>query len=213
VVRGGISWGAITVESSAFRGEEPDENRLNIERPRLDSWAARVQYNTGPWHAQVSGGRLHQPEWFDPLDVTLITASIGFDGQVGTRPLSMLAAWGGHRENNGFNGNADGYLVEGELAATSRSIVYGRLEYAGKDLFVDVHPKGFTHRTVIYQVGALTAGVLRDVSVTRAGRVGIGADATLYHMQDDLLVYWKSSRSFHVFLRWRPVGAAQHTHM
>jgi hypothetical protein len=213
VVRGGITWGALTLESSAFRGAAPDENRLNIERPHLDSWAARAQYNTGPWHAQFSAGRLHEPEWFDPLDVTLLTASVEFDGQVGSRPLSVLAAWGGHREDNGFNGNADGYLAEGQFIVTPRSTLYGRAEYTGKDLFVDVHPKGFTHRSVIYQVGAFTAGFLRDISVTRAGRVGVGADATFYHMQDDLRVYWARSRSFHVFLRWRPVGVAPHTHM
>jgi len=213
VLRGGVDTGDLTFEASVFRGEEPNENRLNIDAPRLDSWAARVQYNAGPWHAQFSGGRLHEPAWFDPLDVTLLTASIEFDGQIGARPLSVLTAWGGHRENNGFNGNADGYLVEGEFVVTPRSTLYGRAEYVGKDLFVDVHPKGFGHRSVIYQIGAITAGFLRDFSVTRAGRVGVGADVTVYHMQDDLRIYWASSRSFHVFLRWRPVGVAPHTHM
>jgi hypothetical protein len=56
-------------------------------------------------------------------------------------------------------------------------------------------------------VDAYTAGYLRDVSVTRAGRFGVGADATFYQMPDALLQFWESSRSFHVFLRWRPVGA------
>lgn len=89
VIRGGVSVGAVTLESSVFRGEEPDENRLNIERPRLDSWAARVQYNAGAWHAQFSGGHLHQPEWFDPFDVTLLTASLAFDGPLKSRPLNV----------------------------------------------------------------------------------------------------------------------------
>jgi hypothetical protein len=34
----------------------------------------------------------------------------------------------------------------------------------------------------------------------------VGADATFYQMPDTLLQFWASSRSFHVFLRWRPVG-------
>jgi hypothetical protein len=207
VIRGGLSAGRLTVESSVFRGAEPDENRLNIERPRLDSWAARVQYNAGPWHAQFSGGRLHQPEWFDPFNVTLLTASVAYDGQVKSRPLNVTLAWGGHREFNGFNGNADGYLAEGQYGASRRSTFYWRAEYAGKDLFVDVHPKGFSHRSVIYEIGALTAGYVRDISVTKAGRFGLGADATVYKIPDDLLVYWANSRSFHVFLRWRPIGA------
>jgi hypothetical protein len=206
VVRGGVTLGAVTLESSVFRGAEPDENRLNLERPGLDSWAARVQYNAGPWHAQFSGGHLRQPEWFDPFDITLLTASAGFDGLVRSRPLDVMIAWGGHREFNGFNGNADGFLAEGQFGVSSRATLYWRAEHTGKDLFVDVHSKGFSHRSFIYLIDAYTAGYLRDISVTRAGRIGVGADATVYQMPDDLLVYWASSRSFHVFLRWRPVG-------
>src|SRR4029077_18921066 len=41
VVRGGLSVGPVTLESSVFRGADPDDNRLNLERPSLDSWAAR----------------------------------------------------------------------------------------------------------------------------------------------------------------------------
>jgi len=83
-------------------------------------------------------------------------------------------------------------------------------------LFVDVHPKGFSHRTIIYMIDAFTAGYIRDVSVTRFGRFGLGADATFYRMPDTLLQFWQSSRSFHVFLRWRPSAASHdmsHMHM
>ena len=212
VVRGGVSVGPLTFESSAFRGLEPDENRLNLERPGLDSWAARVQYNAGPWHAQFSGGHLHQPEWYDPFDITLLTASVGFDGHVSSRPLDITVAWGGHREFNGFNGNADGFLAEGQFGVSPRSTLYGRVEHTGKDLFVDVHAKGSSHRTIIYMIDAFTAGYVRDVSVTKAGRFGLGADATFYLMPDALLQFWQSSRSFHVFLHWRP-GAASHNNM
>jgi hypothetical protein len=172
-----------------------------------------VRFDQGAWHAQVSGGRLHEPEWFDPLDVSLITASIGFSGQAAARPLDVTLAWGGHREFNGFNGDADGFLAEGEFGVSPRSTIYARAEHAGKDLFVDVHPRGFTHRTVIYEVGAFTFGYVRDVRVSKGGRFGVGADLTVYQMPDDLLIYWKSSRSFHVFLRWRPNGTASHHHM
>ena len=216
VVRAGLSVGPLTFESSAFRGLEPDENRLNLERPGLDSWAARVQYNAGPWHAQFSGGHLHQPEWFDPFDITLLTASVAFDGEVGSRPLDVTLGWGGHREFNGFNGNADGFLAEGQFGVSPRSTLFGRVEHTGKDLFVDVHPKGFSHRTIIYMIDAFTAGYIRDVSVTRFGRFGLGADATFYRMPDTLLQFWQSSRSFHVFLRWRPSAASHdmsHMHM
>jgi len=85
VVRGGVEIGSFTFENSVFRGEEPDEDRTNIDQPRLDSWAGRVSWRRGPWQAQFSGGRLHEPEWFEPYDVTRWTASIGFTGSIASR--------------------------------------------------------------------------------------------------------------------------------
>jgi hypothetical protein len=40
--------------------------------------------------------------------------------------------------------------------------------------------------------------------VTRAGRFGVGADATVYGIAPDMAPYYAGSRSFHVFMRWRP---------
>ena len=68
VLRAGVEVGSFTFENSVFRGEEPDEDRLDIDQPRLDSWAGRVSWRRGPWQAQFSGGRLHEPEWFEPYD-------------------------------------------------------------------------------------------------------------------------------------------------
>ncbi len=213
VLRAGITFGSITVEGSTFRGAEPDENRRNIERPRLDSYAGRVRVDSGPWHAQVSAGHLTQPEWYEPYDQNRITASLGYEGTVRTRPLSITAVWGGTREFNGFNGNADGYLLEWDLRAAPRSTVYGRAEVDDKELFgLGLHEKGFSHRHVLYTVGALTAGYLFDVADNRWGRVGLGADMTRYHMPTDLVQYYGGSSSYHVFVRWRPRVAIRHMH-
>ena len=58
----------MTFEASVFRGEEPDEDRAQHRDSRaLDSWSARVGWHRGPWQAQVSGGHLHEPEWFEPV--------------------------------------------------------------------------------------------------------------------------------------------------
>ena len=213
VVRGGVSRGAITLEASAFRGAEPDENRTNIERPALDSWAIRGRYDAGHWHAQLSTGHLKQPEWYEPYDLTRVTASIGYEGAIATRPLMITAAWGGNREFNGFNGNADGYVLEWDLRAARRSTIYGRAEVTDKDLFgLGLHPKGFSHRHVFYKIGALSTGYVFDMIANRWGRVGIGADATLYRMPDDLKQYYGGSSSYHVFLRWRPSIQTAHVH-
>ncbi len=211
VVRGGIAVGAFTVEASAFRGEGPDEDRLNLEEPRLNSWAARVSWRRGPWYLQLSGGHLKQPEWFEPYDATKLTASIGFDGQLGSRPLAATIAWGENRQFNGFNGNVDGYLAEANAGLTSRSNLYGRAEVAAKELFgVGPHDKQFAHRHWFSTIGAFTLGYVHELpGLPFAG----GGDVTLYHIPTDLETYYEPSRSFHVFLRWRPrPGGTAHVH-
>src|SRR5207245_5773611 len=125
VVRGGVEVGQLMVETSAFRGEEPDENRLNIDTPRLNSWSARATWRRGPWQAQFSGGHLHQPEWFEPVDVVRLTASIAYDGAVRSRPLAATVAWGQNREPSlGFA--LDGYLADWDLKVTGTGPVSGR---------------------------------------------------------------------------------------
>ena len=100
-----------------------------------------------------------------------------------------------------------------DLRTSGRSTLYGRAEVADKDLFgLGLHPKGLSHRHVFYKVGALTAAYLFDLPITAPGRLGVGVDATLYRMPDDLLHYWASSHSYHVFLRWRPEDATLHRH-
>jgi len=213
VLRAGLTAGSLTFEGSVFRGAEPDENRFNIEKPALDSWAARIAWHRGPWQAQVSGGLLHEPEWFDPYDVTRLTASIGFDAHIGSRPFSATAAWGENREFNGFQNVEDGYLLEWDLRATGASTFYGRGEVAKKHLFGLIsHPKGFTHPHAYSDVAALTLGYIRDLPFPATTRLGIGGDVTLYHTSQDLIVYYGGSRSYHVFLRWRPRGSAAHIH-
>jgi hypothetical protein len=213
VLRAGLTAGPLTFEGSVFRGAEPDENRFNIEKPALDSWSARVAWRRGPWQAQVSGGLLHEPEWFDPFDITRLTASIAFDGHLGSRPFSATAAWGENRQFNGFQNVEDGYLLEWDLRLTGASTFYGRGETARKHLFGLIsHPKGFTHPHAYSDIDALTLGFLRDLPFPRTSRLGIGGDVTVYHTSEDLIVYYGGSRSYHVFLRWRPRSATTHVH-
>ena len=205
VLRGGVEAGSLTFEASVFRGEEPNENRLNIDRPRLDSYAGRASWHRGPWLAQVSAGRLHEPEWFEPYNVTRITASIGFNGSIASRPLAATIAWGQNREFTPFRGVADAYLAEADWRPTDRTTVYGRTEKARKEIFgLGFHPKGFGHPHIFSDVDAAALGAIRDLPFDRFGRVGIGGDVTLYRMSPDMAIYFSGSQSFHAFVRWRP---------
>ena len=216
VLRAGVEKGPMTFEASVFRGEEPDQddNRYNIEKPALNSWAARVGWHQGPWQAQFSGGRLHNPEWFEPYEQMRFTASIAFDGTVASRPLAVTLGWGQHREDNGFNDHSDGYLLEWDLGATDRTTLYGRAEVSAKQIFgLGLHPAGFNHRHFYSHIDPLTVGLVRDIAPARWGRLGVGADVTVYRMSQDMIEFFEGSRSFHVFLRWRPSHASMaHVH-
>ena len=199
-------------DASAFRGEEPNENRLNIDEPRLNSWAVRGAWRGGPWNVQVSGAHLHEPESYDPYDMTRLTASIEFDGKVGTRPLAATLAWGENRE---IHGNLDGYLLEWNWQVSPSGSLYGRGDVAAKDILGlgSLHPRGFIHFHPISRVAAGTLGYFREVPGVRVGRLGIGADVTVYQISDDLLLPYGAPQSFHVFLRWQPTTSPSHQHV
>jgi hypothetical protein len=213
VVRGGVTFGEFTIEASGFRGEEPDEDRLDIEAPRIDSWAVRGRWTRGPWELQFSGGHLKQPEWWEPYDLTRYTASLSYDGAVWSRPLTAILAWGGNRQFNGFNGDSDGFLLEWNLDASPASAFFGRTEQMSKELFgMGPHEKGFAHPHWFHEIWATTFGYLHDLPFIPIGRLGLGGDFTFYAMQPDLALIYEGSHSFHFFLRWRPKGPAAHHH-
>jgi len=211
VLRAGFAIDRVSVEGSWFRGEEPNANRLNIDRPRLDSWSARVSWRRGPWDAQVSGGHLRRPEWFEPYNVTRVTASISFAGAVWSRPLAATVAWGENREKPG---DLDGYLLEWRLRATATFSMYSRAEIAAKDILnLGVPAAAIEHGHRISRVGAVTLGGVREISSGAWGRLGVGADATVFRVSPDLRALYGAPRTYHVFLRYRPGPAAEaHVH-
>ena len=85
---------------------------------------------------------------------------------------------------------------------------------SAKQIFgLGLHPAGFNHPHVYSHVDALT---LRPASATSHprpwGRLGIGADVTVYRMSPDLVDYFGVRGSFHVFVRWRPAQSMAHVH-
>ena len=57
------------------------------------------------------------------------------------------------------------------------------------------------HRHWISTIGAFSVGYSHLLPRLP---VGIGADVTLYHIPTDLEFFYAPSRSFHVFIQWRP---------
>ncbi len=92
--------------------------------------------------------------------------------------------------------------------------VYGRVERVRKQILgLGFHPKGFGHPHVHADIDAFTLGGVQDLPIATRGRIGIGADITVYRMGADMAEYFAGSRSAHVFLRWRPrTTAVAHVH-
>src|SRR5262249_21873721 len=158
--------------------------------PKLDSYSGRLTWRRGGWNAQVSAGHLHVPEWFEPYDETRITASVGYDGMVGTHRLATLLAWGENRDAVVTNGVSDCFMLEWDLGLLKRLTAYGRAEVVEKEILgLGYHPLGFQHPHIYSHVDALTLGLVRDIADGAAGRFGIGGDVTLYHMSPDLETY------------------------
>ena len=67
VVTAGFSFGKAKIEASAFNGTEPNENRWNFDKPRLNSFSGRLSFNpTKNWAFQISHGYLKNPEPLEP---------------------------------------------------------------------------------------------------------------------------------------------------
>ena len=188
----------VKLEASAFRGREPDENRWNIESPRLDSHSFRLSINpTDRWALQVSYGRIHSPEQLEPdVDQDRITASAMFDGTWGSAGRwEGTLAWG---ENDNRPGHTlDAFIAEGAVQSGERHTIFARLERVQKDeLFVAPDPR----TGQVFDVGELTAGYRYDFLRRDHVCVGTGAAGTLSlvsHLED---AYGETPASALVFL-------------
>ena len=210
VVTVGVAHGGFTFEAGAFHGQEPDEDRLDLDTAALDSYAARLTWATGAWSMQVSGADMKTPERTSPYDASRITASVSYLGGDERTTLAWTVAFGQNRE---FYGNLEAYLFELSWRTAPHSF-YTRAESVAKDILdAGFHPPGTAHTHRQSQVSAFTAGYLRDLAKGAWGMIGIGGDVTGYLVPDSLSESYGSPVSFHLFLRYRGrSGAAVHVH-
>jgi hypothetical protein len=176
-----ISYGVLTAgavvdrvkfEASAFRGREPDQDRWNLESPKLDSHAFRLSANpTRHWALQASYGRLHSPEQLEPdVNQDRATASAVYDGALGAGGhWEGMLAWGRNRNTPGHV--LDAFIAEASLALRERHVWFARLEAVRKDeLFVPPDPRAGG----AYEVGEATAGYRLNFATAGHAAYGVG---------------------------------------
>ena len=189
----------VKVEASAFRGREPDEDRWNIESPKLDSHSFRLSVNpTDHWALQASYGRIHSPEQLEPeVNQDRTTASAIYDGTFGdTGRWEGTLAWGRNRNRPGHL--LDAFAAEGAASFSERHTLFARAEHVEKDeLFLGPDPRaGET-----FTVGELTAGYRFDFLRREHAAFGLGASGTVSQVPSKLRdAYGVSPFSVLVFL-------------
>ena len=224
VITAGVTAGRFRFESSLFHGAEPDEERKDIQKGKLDSWSGRLWFTPTPdWSMQFSYGRLVNPEALEPGDLKRMTASIFHNRAWDDGNWASSLIWGRNHERHG---NSNAYLFESTVNFIDRNYFYTRMELVDKlglleeNIFgraglIEHHEPSngletIEHAEQSFRVGAFTFGGVRDIVATSKLRIGIGGDVTFYHVPDGLKpVYGSTPTSFHLFLRIRP-GKIKH---
>ena len=204
VVTVGLTASVLTLEGSAFHGQEPDENRWNIDQGRIDSYSGRLTIRpTTEWLLQASAGHLEHPEEIEEGNQTRSTASVTY--QRGTA-AGFFAATLATGKNQTPDGPEWGSLIEWTWKFARRNFIYGRIEAVDRDVyeltFKRQRPEGVAPQRT--RVDAATLGFVRNVKLLSEAETGLGGDLTLYRFDSKLdSVYGAHPASWHAFLRVR----------
>ncbi|MCW3126915.1 MAG: hypothetical protein JWO03_2573 [Bacteroidetes bacterium] len=125
----GFRYKILKVEGSIFTGREPDENRFDFDRPRFDSYAARVSVNPDKHLSlQVSYAYIKSPEQLFPTEnIHRITSSAIYAHQWRKQRIDATLAYG----LNIGNVPSGSILLEATYRVMKFS-AYGRYEWVQK---------------------------------------------------------------------------------
>ena len=176
VLTAGAVWGGAKIEASAFRGREPDQNRYDIESPKLDSHSFRLSLNPTPaWAFQVSYGRLNSPEQLEPgVDVDRTTASAMYAGERSGGRWETTVAWGRNRSRPGPI--LDAVTVEAAAQLREKHTLFARAERVEKN---ELFPEGDPRDGETFDVGELSVGYRFDFWRSQHVATGLGVLGTL----------------------------------
>ncbi len=189
------------LEVSGFKGREPDEKRYDIEKPKIDSYSARLSFNpTDDWSMQVSAARFHSPEQLHPEDdETRITASVSYNRPFGENNIwSSTFAWG---QKRGHENRLNGFIFESTVALNEKHHLFGRAEHVQEaELFDAASPLAGG----IYAVTKLSLGYEREFKLADHASIGFGGLGSVYAFPSRLNAdYGSGPKSWMLFARLR----------
>jgi len=204
VVTAGFSFGKAKIEASAFNGTEPNENRWNFDKPRLNSFSGRFSFNpTKNWAFQISHGYLRNPEPLEP-EIRILhktTASAIYNKMIDeNHNWASTFLWG----QNHSNGKSTNSVLFESNYDFFKNAVFGRVETVqktGHDLVLN--PVDLNN---IFRVNAFSIGYVRDLVQNKGIDVGLGAMGTLDKNPTTLTPYYGGTThgGWQIFMRFRP---------
>ncbi|MBS1724553.1 MAG: hypothetical protein JSS66_16545 [Armatimonadetes bacterium] len=198
VLTGGLIFDdKLQLEGSLFNGQEPDENRFDIDPIHLGSASGRATYNpTKDLSFQVSYGFLKDPEALEPgVDQHRLTASAMVNRLLPNNDDLALTAFFG--QNIKPDGRSSAFGLEATLYHGSTSF-FGRFERVDKDELVAVPPGK-------YNVNKILLGATKDFASVEGYDFGVGAYVGLYSYPSSLdPFYGKNPVTLGLFIRVRP---------
>ena len=197
------------VEASVFNGREPDQHRWDFDFAKTDSVSGRIWFRpTARWEAQVSSGRLVEPEQLSHGNIVRSTGSVSyFRGET----AGLMAATVGVGMNR--SEEVTRHAVFGEASkAWGRTLASIRLEglEVESDLLVfgeaPTTAKGEARKAM---VGEATLAAIRTLGAIKTMSVAVGANATMYRVPPSLrATHGEHPLSFQLVLQLRPVAGA-----
>ena len=199
----GFMAGDFKADASAFRGREPDQNRWDIEEPRLDSWSGRLSYNPGKKVAlQASYGHLTSPEALNPgEDENKFIASAMIAGSREKIDCETTLGWG--RTMHADGGSTNAYFVEWALNYDKTHTLFLRAESVEKD---ELFENGSAMAGKMFTIGQFTQGYIYDFPAMGHFQCGLGASGTVNYVPEALVSsYGHWPLSYLLFLRLKAV--------
>ena len=210
VLTGGVTYSKVRLEASGFYGREPNEARWNIDWGAMNSWSSRLSFFPNKnWTAQVSVGRLQDPESSHPGSVVRTTASLEYVKPTANKNWWATSLVWGQNYKLDEKRRSNAVLAETVVPFSRKNFVTGRFEWSQRDeLFEYNHELGDQVMRAAgqhaFNVTAYTAGYTRDIGAFRSLQTGVGANVTAYGIDAALKPFYGDRPwGVNVFVRFR----------
>lgn len=197
VATAGFASRQFQIEGSIFTGQEPDEDRWDIEKPRFDSWSVRATWNPSPnWALQASTGRLKEPESLHPgEDEQRTTASVHYANGSG---LSAMLAFSAKDRKPGETLTA--WIAEANWNIDDHHTVFGRFENVKNDELFPEHTDPL--HDMPFRVSKFQAGYAYRLPLGEQFNLALGGTVSAFAKPDALdVAYGKNPMGYTLFAR------------